>query len=204
MATPEKPPVSEETATIAESSDDKYASDLPPKSNDGPMYAVSGAIALVVLASTGFFYWQNSAKDAQINEIRTVTAGYQSNIDTLKKDPAVRAGELFASQKDAISKAIAKSNAANYLREMEKIEKEYGFFFNGFNFSKNKISTGLIAQKGLDTDAIQKYIRFIASYRNPPKPGDESGSGSQFELAPVLSVGGNEDKRDISVEFTVK
>jgi outer membrane murein-binding lipoprotein Lpp len=141
MALTENTPVPEETAKTAALPDDKYASDLPPESHDGIMYTISIVVALVVFVATGYFYWQNSIIDAKIEEVRAKTAEYQSKIDTLKKDPNVRAGELFASQKDAISRSITRSNAANYIREMGTIEKEYGFFFNGFSFSKDKVTT---------------------------------------------------------------
>lgn len=103
-----------------------------------------------------------------------------------------------------MSQSITKSNAANYLREMNKIEKDFGFYFNGFSFAQDKISTGVTAQKGLDSDAIQKFIKFIASYRTASKSGTISGSGSQFLLSPILSVSGDEEKRNISVDFKIK
>jgi len=173
------------------------------KSKHGLSFIISLITAIFVAAATGYLYWQNSKLDTQISEVQAKTQEYQSKIEVLKKDPIVRSGEIFFGQKENMSRAITKSNAAIYIREMDKIEQEFGFYFNGFTFSQDKISTGVSAQKGLDSDAIQKYIKFIASYRTPPKPG-LSGSGSPFQLSPVLSVSGDEEKRNISVEFTVK
>lgn len=157
------------------------------KPKNGLLFTLSVVMAMVVASSTAYLYWQNSKLDTQISELQMKTQEYQSKIELLKKDPIVRSGEIFFGQKENMSKAIDKSNAAIYIREMDKIEKDFGFYFNGFTFSQDKISTGLSAQKGLDTDAVQKFIKFIASYRTPPKPG-MTGSGSPFQLGPVLSV----------------
>lgn len=203
MTAPENMPESSEMKTITEPNDAKTP-EPRTKSNEGPMYVLSIIIALAVSASTGYFYWENGRMDAKISEVHAKTQEYQTQIDVLKKDPNVRAGELFFGQKEAISQTIAKSNAANYIREMDTIEKDFGFYFNGFTFTQDKISTAVTAQKGLDSDAVQKFIKFIASYRTPPKPGTLTGSGSQFLLSPVLSVAGDEEKRNISVDFKIK
>lgn len=204
MAITETLTVPEEPETIIESSNDKHAANPPKKSNSGTLYVISIIIASLVVFSTAYFYWENSRMDSKIVEATAKTQEYQTKIEVLKNDPNIRAGQLFAAQKDNISKSITKSNAAVYIRELDKIEKENGFFFNGFNFSMNKISTAVTAQKGIDTDAIQKFIKFIAAYRNPPKPGSASETGSIFLLSPILMVSGDEDKRSISVDLTVK
>lgn len=191
-----------EDSPINESST-KIPTPTEHKTHNGFMFTVSIITAIIVTSSTAYLYWQNSQLDAKIAELKGKTQEYQSKIEILKKDPLVRSWELFFGQKDSMSKAITKSNAAIYIREMDKIEKDFGFYFNGFTFSQDKISTGVSAQKGLDNDAVKKIIKFIASYRSPPKV-DLTGSGSPFLLSPVLSVSWDEEKRNISVEFTVK
>ena len=91
-----------------------------------------------------------------------------------------------------------------YVREMDRLQRDFGFYFNGFTFGKDTITTSVSAQKGLDTDAIQKVIKFIASYRDAKKSDPATASGQLFELSPVYSVSGDEEKRSISVQFTVK
>ncbi len=204
MTTPENMPDSSDEQTISESKEPKLLDEPKVKSPDAFIYATSIVVALMVFLSTAFFYWENRRMDAKIQDIRSKTQEYQEQIEVLKKDPNVRAWELFFGQKDAISRSINKSNAANYIREMEKIEKDFGLYFNGFSFSQDRISTGVTVQKGVDTDAIQKIIKFIASYRTPAKSGSTTGSGSQFLLNPVLSVSGDEEKRNISVDFKIK
>ncbi|MDD2745755.1 MAG: hypothetical protein PHU93_04415 [Candidatus Gracilibacteria bacterium] len=187
----------------SQDSSPKVMTAVQNKPKNGLMFTLSLVMVIGVASATAYLYWQNSKMDTKIAEIQMKTQEYQTKIELLKKDPIVRSGEIFFGQKENMSKAIDKSNAAVYIREMDKIEKDFGFYFNGFTFSQDKISTGVSAQKGLDTDAVQKLIKFIASYRTPPKPG-MTGSGSPFELSPVLSVSGDEEKRNISVEFTVK
>lgn len=204
MTTPENMPDSSDEKTISESNESELLDETRVKSRDTFIYTISIAVALVVFLSTVFFYWENSRMDAKIQDIRTKTQEYQGQIEVLKKDPIVRAWELFFGQREALSWSINKSNAANYVREMQKIEKEFGLYFNGFSFSQDRITTSIMSQKGVDTDAIQKIIKFIASYRAPNKPGLDTGSGSQFLLSPVLSVSGDEEKRNISVDFKIK
>lgn len=100
-----------------------------------------------------------------IAENRAKTQEYQRKIDVLKADSLVRAGELFIGQKEALSRSIDRSNAAKYVRELEKMQKEFGFFFTGFSYFQDKITTSVMAPKGLDSDGVQKLIRFIAGYR---------------------------------------
>jgi len=204
MNTPENIPDSSNEPTISKSNEPKPLDGPKVKSPDAFIYATSIVVALVVFFSTAFFFWENSRMDAKIQDIRSKTQEYQEQIEVLNKDPNVRAWELFFVQKDTISRSINQSNAANYIREMEKIEKDFGLYFNGFSFSKDKIATSVVAQKGVDPDAIQKILKFIASYRTPAKPGSTTGSGSQFLLSPVLSVSGDEEKRNISVDFKIK
>lgn len=183
---------------------EKHAVEPAVAPKHGPMLFVSIGMMVAVLLLTGYFYWQNQQMDHQIAEIQAKTQEYQGKIDILKKDPIVRAGELFAGQKDAISKAITKSNAATYVREMDRLQRDFGFYFSGFTFAKDTINTSVAAQKGLDTDAIQKVIKFIASYRDTKKGESATASGQLFELNPIYSVSGDEEKRSISVQFTVK
>jgi hypothetical protein len=46
----------------------------------------------------------------------------QSAIDTLKAKPELRNIELFQNNKTLLSTAINKSNAATYIRELERIQ----------------------------------------------------------------------------------
>jgi len=204
MVTPNTTPELEESQDISEKAADKNPTAPNPTPKYGSMIYVSFAVAAAVILVTGYFYWQNSQLDSRIAEVQAKTQEYQSRIDVLKKDPIVRAGELFSGQRDVIAKAIAKSNAATYVREMDRIQKDFGIYFDGFSFAQGKITTALIAQKGLDTDAVQKIIKFIGAYRAPKKADALSGSGNLFDLSPVYNVTGDEEKRNISVQFTVK
>lgn len=144
---------------------EKTAGDASAVNTQFALTLVSGLVFIGVIALSGFFYWKNTDMDRIIAENRTKTQEYQRKIDVLKADPLVRAGELFIGQKEALSRSIDRSNAAKYVRELEKMQKEFGFFFTGFSFFQDKINTSVMAPKGLDSDGVQKLIRFIAGYR---------------------------------------
>lgn len=159
-------------------------------SGDGKLLLGASIVTLLVVAGlTGFFYWQNAKLTDKIAEIRGKTAEYQTKVEVLKADPMVRAGELFANQKEALSQAIYRSNAAIYVREMQKMQKDFGINFSGFSFALDKVTTGVSAQKGLDSDAVQKLIKLIAGYREKtPEFGTGSTVSKVFDLGPVLNV----------------
>ncbi len=108
---------------------------------------LSVVVFLVVIGLSGFFSWQNSLLGSQISDIRGKTSEYQTKANVLKSDPLVRSGELFAGQKDILAKAIDTSNAAIYVREMQKMQKDFGFYFNGFSFAQNKVTSSIVATK---------------------------------------------------------
>jgi hypothetical protein len=167
---------------------------------------ISGIFLLIICSLTGFLFWQQRTIEAKIQSTQSQLSEYQSKITLLKSDPQVRASEILATQKDVIEKTIEKSNAARYIRELTTLSSLYGVAFNGFTFSQNKVSTTAVAQKGLDDDAIRKIIRLIGGYRETKKDMISSGTGglSPFKLAPVLSVSGDSEKRNIHVDFTIQ
>lgn len=143
------------------------------------------------LVLTGYYYWSNNAAKNELMEIEAKTASYQSQVNELKADPSVLSAEVLMTQKDAIVKTIEQSNPAIYLRELEAIYKDQGVSFRSFNFSKNKVTTVLVVQRGADDDAVRKLIKLIAGYR-----GKGANMGSQMQtntasgsIAPMTSSG---------------
>jgi hypothetical protein len=185
---------STETLKDADSLQEKASSGM---SSSKKTTYISGIFLLIICSLTGFLFWQQRTIEAKIQSTQSQLSEYQSKITLLKSDPQVRASEILATQKDVIEKTIEKSNAARYIRELTTLSSLYGVAFNGFT---------AVAQKGLDDDAIRKIIRLIGGYRETKKDMISSGTGglSPFKLAPVLSVSGDSEKRNIHVDFTIQ
>lgn len=79
-----------------------------------------GFLILVALL-TGFLYFRTFTLETQIKNIGKNISEKQASVDKLKADPKIRAAEIFALNKNSIEKTIASSNAANYVRELERI-----------------------------------------------------------------------------------
>jgi len=158
---------------------------------------LSGVFLLVVLALTGLFYYQSTSLDAQIEVEKKRSQEYQDSIVALKSDPAVQASEVLKQAKPEIIKSITNSVASNYIRELDRIHRDYLIQFSGFAYQPGHITTSVTAEKGLSDDAIRKVIKLIGDYRT------NTYSGSLM-LSPVTSVSGDADKRSFGVDFKIK
>ena len=153
-------------------------------------------LALVIGATIGLFFLGKNV-DHQIAVSDRLTAEYQTQIDTLKKEPLLQGAEILARSKDEIKKNITRSNPATALRELDRIHKDYAIQFTGFSLAKDVITSSVSASRGLEDDAIRKIVKLIGDYR------DGTASGS-FLLEPVLSVSGDETKRSFGIQFKLK
>ncbi len=112
-------------------------------------------------------------------------------------DPVVQAAEILSQAKPEIIKNIESSIVSNYVREIDKIHRDYLIQFTGFAYQGGHINTSVNAEKGLADDAIRKVIKLVGDYRN------NTYSGS-LQLEPITSVNGDESKRSFGVEFKTK
>ncbi len=196
----------DETLQIISSRDDTASKpqEISPKSTANLPTILAFTLLLGVLVITGFLYFRSMTLESERTTIMREMAEKQKSIDMLKVDPKVRAAEIFSLNKGTIEKTITASNAANFVRELERIHAdENNLTFNGFNYSAGKITSSVTSFKGIDDDAVRKVIRLIRGYRDG-STNSSSGSLARFELSPITSVSGKNDKRSISVEFNVQ
>jgi hypothetical protein len=169
---------------------------------------IAGIALLVVLTITGFLYMRVSSLESERSSIMTELANKQSAIDILKAKPELRNIELFQNNKTLLSTAINKSNAATYIRELERIQwDDNNLILNGFNFNYQsnsaKIMTSATSLKGTYDDAVKRIIPLIRGYRDG-SANSASGSLAKFDLKQIQSVAGKSDKRSINLEFSIQ
>jgi hypothetical protein len=169
---------------------------------------IAGIALLVVLTITGFLYMRVSSLESERSAIMTELSNKQAAIDTLKAKPELRNIELFQNNKTLLSTAINKSNAATYIRELERIQwEDNNLILNGFNFNYQsnsaKIMTSATSLKGTYDDAVKRIIPLIRGYRDG-SANSASGSLAKFDLKQIQSVAGKSDKRSINLEFSIQ
>jgi Tfp pilus assembly protein PilX len=165
---------------------------------------IAGVVLLVVLTITGFLYAQVTSLESERSAIVTAIANEQAAIDVLKAKPELRATELFRNNKTVLAKAIDTSNAATYIRELERIQAEdNNLILSGFNYGGGKITTSATSLKGTYDDAVKRIIPLIRGYRDG-SANSASGSLAKFDLKQIQSVSGKSDKRSINLEFSVQ
>ncbi len=136
--------------------------EIPQKNTTNLPTILAFTLLLGVLIITGFFYFRSMTLESERANIVKEMSEKQKSIDTLKADPKVRAAELFSLNKETIEKTITASNAANFVRELERIHAdENNLTFNGFIYSAGKITSSATSFKGIDDDAVRKIIRLI-------------------------------------------
>ena len=159
---------------------------------------ISGIIFAVVLASSIFLVVENTKIANEISTTQGEIAAFDANITKLQSDRNIMAAELLTANQAEIEQSIQKSEAQRYISELLNIAKKYKIDFSGFSYSNGKITTSATALTDALTgsgDAIAKVSNLIRDYR--------TGTGSIFNLDPVVSVSGFEQKRMLPVEFSV-
>ena len=178
--------------------------EITPKKSLNISTVLAFSFLIFIGLLTAFLYFRTLTLDTQVSTITKNIAEKQASIDKLKADPKVRAAEIFALNKSSIEKTIASSNAANYVRELERIHaEESNITFNGFLYSAGKVTSSVTAFKGIDDDAVRKIISLIRGYRDG-STNSASGTIVKLDLKPITNVVGKTDKRSISVEFNAQ
>lgn len=78
------------------------------------------------------------------------------------------------------------------------MSRKYKMIFSGFSYTNGKITTSAVSMAETvlsGDDGVRKISRLVKDYR--------TGTGSLFQLSPVLSISGYEQKRSFSLEFNV-
>ena len=170
---------------------------------------IAWGILIVVILITVFLYSRVLILEGERSDIISAIATDQAAIDQLKAKPELRAAELFRNNKTMLSTTIDKSNAATYIRELERIQSEdNNLIMSGFSFNSSakwgKITTSAVSLKGSTDDAVKRIILLIRGYRDPKLANSASGALAKFDLKQIQSIAGKSDKRSINLEFTVQ
>lgn len=168
------------------------------QSTQSILLITSTILLTVVCIISAFFFFENMRLSSSIERTKTDIIQYTNSIEKIKSDKKVIAAELVANNKSTILNTIKMNEAQTYISELMSVSKKYKMIFNGFSYENGNITTSAVAMTETNLvgdDGIKKISHFIGDYR--------TGSGSIFQLSPVLSVSGNEQKRNFSVEFSV-
>jgi hypothetical protein len=161
-------------------------------------------LLMIVLIATGFLYARVASLESERSDLIASIANEQTAIDQLKAKPELRKAELLRANKSNLSNAIDASNAATYIRELERIQTEDpNLILNGFSFVPGKIITSAVSLKGTYDDAAKRIIPFIRGYRDG-SANSASGSLAKFDLKQIQNIGGKSDKRSINLEFNIQ
>lgn len=152
----------------------------------------------IVCAISAFLFFENMKLSASIEANRNETAKYADSIEKIKSDKKNIAAELVANNKSEIRNTIKTSEVQRYIDELVNVSRKYKMLFSGFSYENGKITTSAVSIPETvlaGEDGVKKISNLIRDYR--------TGSGSIFNLSPVLSISGYEQKRTFSIEFNV-
>lgn len=172
------------------------------KSHPGAFLVLSGVLFATVCAVSAFLFFENMSLSGSIEANKAETLKYTSSIEKIKSDKKNIAAELVANNKSEIISTIKKNEAQKYVKEVLDTAKKYKLMFSGFAYENGKVSTAAVSVPETvlaGDDGVKKISAFIKDYRTAT-----IGSGSIFNLSPILSISGHEQKRTFSIEFNVK
>lgn len=168
------------------------------QSTQSILFIASAGIFLIISILSILLFLENVRLTSGIEKAQVDSAQYLANIEKIKSDKKIIAAELVTNNKSTIVQAIKKSEAQLYISELTNIARKYKMIFTGFSYENGKVTTSAVSIPEtvlVGEDGIRKISQFIGDYR--------TGSGSIFDLAPVLTVSGHEQKRNFSIEFNV-
>lgn len=183
------------TATNIETIEQK---DLDKKSRLDALLILSATLFAIVCAISAFLFFENMRLSSSIEANKNEIAHYIRSIEKIKSDKKIIAAELVTGNKSAIQNAIKVSEVQTYINELQSISKKYKMIFSGFSYENGKIITSAVSIPEtvlVGDDGVKKISHLVRDYR--------TGTGYIFQLAPVLSISGYEQKRSFSLEFNV-
>lgn len=150
-----------------------------------PLLPVSIALLAVSAGLSGYLKFEIWNNESQTAEIRKELAEFETQISTLKSDPAVAAADLLNRNKASLEKDVERSQAQTYVSEFMKLHRDYDVDFDGFQFSGGKIITIVSAtQSSPGTDPIDKVIRLVGDFRS----GSGTAAVAPFSLSEIKLV----------------
>ncbi len=179
------------TEQIAQQKSDK-------QSTQSILLITSATLFAIICAISTFLFFENMRLTSVIEKAQADSSQYTTSIEKIKSDKKVIAAELVTNNKTTILQYIKRSEAQVYITELTNIARKYKMIFTGFSYENGKVTTSAVSIPETilaGDDGIRKISQFIGDYR--------TGSGSIFQLAPVLTVSGYEQKRNFSIEFSV-
>lgn len=152
----------------------------------------------IVCAISTFLFFDNTRLANSIEANQNETIGYINSIEKIKSSGNIAKAELVTANKPGILSIIQQHEAQRYITELRDISAKYKMMFSGFSYTNGKIATSAVAipeRVLVGEDGMKKISDFVRDYR--------TGTGLLFQLAPVLSVSGYEQKRSFSIDFSV-
>lgn len=171
---------------------------LNKKPNQGTLLVSSVILFSIVCAISAFLFFENMRLSRSIESNQNEVMTYTSSIEKIKSDKKIIAAELVTNNKSAILETIKASEVQRYIDELLMVSKNYKLIFSGFSYQNGKISTSAVSMPETvlaGDDGVKKISQLVRDYR--------TGTGLLFQLSPVLSVSGYEQKRTFSIEFNV-
>lgn len=168
------------------------------ESRSGMFLMLSSILFILICVISLFLFFGNMFMTRTIEANKNEVAEYMSSIEKIKTDSNIVRAELVANNKDALVATIQKNKAQKYITELRNISAKYQMMFSWFSYSNGHITTAAVAvpERTLAwEDGIKKITNFIQDYRNDNK--------FIFQLAPILSISGYEQRRMFSIEFNI-
>lgn len=168
------------------------------KANQNTMLVLSATLFAIVCAISAFLFFENMRLASSIEANKNEITEYTNSIRKIQSDRKIIASELVTNNKPTILGAIKTSEVQTYIDQLLSVSKKYKMIFSGFSYKNGKIATSAISMPETVLawdDGVKKISNLVRDYR--------TGTGSLFQLAPVLSISGYEQKRTFSLEFSV-
>lgn len=181
--------------TMTESTEEQESGKKPGRDTT---LVLSVVVFAIVCAISAFLFFENMRLASSIEANKNEVSEYKNSIEKIKGDKKVIAAELVANNRSEILGAIKASEVQTYIDELIGVSKKYKMIFSGFAYKNGKITTAAVSMPETvlaGDDGVKKISNLVRDYR--------TGTDSLFQLSPVLSVSGYEQKRTFSVEFNV-
>ena len=168
------------------------------KSGQNILFVLSVTLFVIVCSVSAFLFFENMRLSSSIEANKNEIATYENSIEKIKSDKKIIAAELVATNRADIATTVKMGEVQKYLSELLDISRKYKMMFSGFSYNNGKVATSAVSIPETvlsGDDGVKKISRLIKDYR--------TGTGYLFQLSPLLSISGYEQKRVFSLEFNI-